>query len=408
VLIDKTGTLTLGRPGSPMWSPSTTRSTANVCWRSPPPPSAIRSTRSPKQSARRLPNAGFGCTNLRTSKQSPGLGVRARIAGRTITVGSRRLLPDGVLPPAAAELDRQGKTLLFVACEEKLLGVLSAMDTLRPEAPAALAELRALGVTDIELLTGDNEQTAATIADVLGVAYRANLLPQDKIAIVKAYQRQGRVVVMIGDGVNNAPALAQAEVGIAMGAAGSSIAIETADIALMQEDWHLVPEALRVARRTMAAVRFNLGFTAVYNLTGLSLAAFGILPPVIAAAARSLPDFGILANSARLLRQRRTLPSAAPTDGSLYPLLARLAPARPVSVPTPPTPLTYRLSTPNRNRLDVVEDDLTRQYGCRGCSFSRVPPQRYRLKVARIDRPGGPAATPLDETSFFQHRESRR
>jgi len=334
--------------------------------------------------------------------------VRARIAGRTITVGSRRLLPDGVLPPAAAELDRQGKTLLFVACEEKLLGVLSAMDTLRPEAPAALAELRALGVTDIELLTGDNEQTAATIADVLGVAYRANLLPQDKIAIVKAYQRQGRVVVMIGDGVNDAPALAQAEVGIAMGAAGSPIEIETADIALMQEDWHLVPEALRVARRTMAAVRFNLGFTAVYNLTGLSLAAFGILPPVIAAAAQSLPDFGILANSARLLRQHRTLPSAAPTDGSLYPLLTRLAPARPVSVPTPPTPLTYRLSTPNRNRLDVVEDDLTRQYGCRGCSFSRVPPQRYRLKVARIDRPGGPAATPLDETSFFQHRESRR
>ena len=113
-----------------------------------------------------------------------------------------------------------------------------------------------------------------------------------------------------------------------MGAAGSPIAIETADIALMQEDWHLVPEALRVARRTMAAVRFNLGFTAVYNLTGLSLAAFGILPPVIAAAAQSLPDFGILANSARLLRQRRALPSAAPTDGSLYPLLARLAPAR--------------------------------------------------------------------------------
>lgn len=189
------------------------------------------------------------------------------------------------------------------------------MDTLRPEAPAALTELRHLGIRHIELLTGDNPQTAAAIAASLGIAYRANLLPEDKIAIVQEYQREGRVVVMIGDGVNDAPALAQADVGIAMGAAGSPVAIEAAHIALMREDWSLVPEVLRVARRTMGAVRFNLGFTAVYNLTGLSLAAFGILPPVFAAAAQSLPDFGILANSARLLRQqkrraRATLPTA--------------------------------------------------------------------------------------------------
>ena len=206
--------------------------------------------------------------------------------------------------PLDAELERQGKTLLFMESDDQLVGILAAADTLRAEVPSALKEVRSLGIRHIELLTGDNERTASLLAEKLGVSYRANLLPEDKIEVVKGFQAKGHVVVMIGDGVNDAPALAQADVGIAMGAAGTDVAIEAAHIALMREDWNLVPDVLKIAQRTMQIVKMNLVFTTVYNLVGLSLAAIGILPPVLAAAAQSLPDIGIMGNSARLLKQK--------------------------------------------------------------------------------------------------------
>lgn len=303
LLLDKTGTLTLGQPEITDVVPLNGMPAADILALTA---AAERFSEHPLAEAVR---AAARAQNLPLSEPShfeavPGMGVRVNLNGSQITVGNRRMTPAAESLPMVADLEAQGKTLLFLARDGELAGVLAAADTLRPEVPMALSAVRTLGVRQIELLTGDNEQAARALAEKLGVTYRANLLPEDKIAVVKDYQARGHTVVMVGDGVNDAPALAQADIGIAMGAAGTDIAIEAAHVALMREDWMLVPGVLRIARRTMGVVKMNLAFTTVYNLVGLSLAAFGILPPILAAAAQSLPDLGILANSSRLLRQK--------------------------------------------------------------------------------------------------------
>jgi len=304
LLIDKTGTLTLGRPRI---TDLVSRNEISEDELLVLTASAERYSEHPLAEAVRAAAVGRGLSldEPEQFEALPGLGVRARVGGSLITVGNRQMIREAASLPMIGELEAQGKTLLFVARDGEAVGVLAAADTLRPEVPTALAALRSLGVTRIELLTGDNERTAAALAKSVGVPYRANLLPEDKIAIVKQYQARGHTVVMVGDGVNDAPALAQAEVGIAMGVAGTDVAIEAAHVALMREDWTLVPEAFRIARRTMKVVKWNIAFTALYNLVGLSLAALGFLPPILAAAAQSLPDLGILTNSSRLLRQKQ-------------------------------------------------------------------------------------------------------
>jgi len=303
VLIDKTGTLTLGQPQLTDVIPLNGMAASELLTLAA---SAERYSEHPLAEAVRAAARAQTLSLIEPEgfEAVPGMGVRANVNGDAIKVGNHRFVgqEDEILP--YNELETQGKTLLFIARNDETIGMLAATDTLRPEVPAALAELRTLGVRHLELLTGDNERAASTLAEKLGVRYRANLLPEDKIGIVKDYQAKGHTVVMIGDGVNDAPALAQADVGIAMGAAGTDIAIEAAHIALMRDDWSLVPDVFGIARRTMGVVKTNLAFTAVYNIIGLSLAAFGLLPPIFAAAAQSLPDLGILANSARLLRQR--------------------------------------------------------------------------------------------------------
>jgi len=339
LLIDKTGTLTLGQPQiTDIISPPLVLVQGRV---GAPAGSellylAASAERYSEHPLAEVARAAARARHLSLAEPQhfeavPGVGVHAEVDGFAVSVGNRRML-DGVgvrsrdgdgtgptaepnpaagdsqtagLLPVAAQLEAQGKTLLFVALAGELAGLLAATDTLRPEVPEALAAVRALGIRHVELLTGDHAQAARALAEQIGVSYQADLLPEHKIEIVKRYQALGRVVVMVGDGVNDAPALAQADVGIAIGAARSSVAVEAAHIALMLDDWTLVPEVIRIARRTMGVVKMNLAFTALYNVVGLSLAAFGLLPPVWAAAAQSLPDLGILGNSSRLLRHKR-------------------------------------------------------------------------------------------------------
>lgn len=305
VLVDKTGTLTLGRPQITDVIPLNRMSVSEILTLAA---SAERFSEHPLAEAVRdaARTQNLPLYEPQEFEALPGMGVRARVNGHSVVLGNAHLVSSIESLPVAQELAAQGKTLLLLSIDDEPAAILAAADTLRPEVPIALAEMRALGIKHIELLTGDNERSAAALAEKLGVEYRARLLPQDKLAVVKEYQAKGRTVVMIGDGVNDAPALAQADVGIAMGAAGTDIAIEAAHIALMREEWHLVPEVLRIARRTMRVVKMNLVFTALYNLIGLTLAAVGILPPVLAAAAQSLPDLGILTNSARLLHDEKS------------------------------------------------------------------------------------------------------
>jgi Cd2+/Zn2+-exporting ATPase/Cu+-exporting ATPase len=256
-----------------------------------------------------------GGTDAVDFEVAPGRGVVVRENGGQVTVGSRRFADDlGIAVPQEADrlcrdLEAGGQTVIYVVEGSTTIGVIALADTPRPEVPEALAALRAAGLGEITMLTGDNARAADTIAGALGIAYRADLLPEDKIAVVQRLQREGRVVAMVGDGINDAPALAQADVGIAMGDA-TAAALEAADVGLLKDDWRLVPEAVHVGRRAFAVIRQNLMGTVAYNLIGITLAALGFIPPVLAAAAQVIPDFLILLNSGRLLRAGSLRPLA--------------------------------------------------------------------------------------------------
>jgi Cd2+/Zn2+-exporting ATPase/Cu+-exporting ATPase len=332
LLVDKTGTLTAGRPRITDIVPLTGKTPDEVLRIA-----AVAERYSEHPLAQAVLEAAteknIGLSEPRRFKAIPGLGVEALVDGIPVTVGNRRLKEIGENSKEAVTLEEQGKTLLFVTQDNQLIGILAAADTLRQEVPQALAAVRKLGIKKIELLTGDNERTGRSLATTLGIDFRANLLPEDKIKIVREYQRQGYKVIMVGDGVNDAPALAQADVGMAMGVVGTDVAVDAAHMALMRDDWRLVPEAIAIAQRTMRVVKVNFGFTALYNLVGLSLAATGFLPMIVAAAAQSIPDFGILANSSRLLKFR-----PVKFEGEIVPAALPQKPLRIIKMATPAKP----------------------------------------------------------------------
>lgn len=323
VVMDKTGTLTLGQPRltdvvplDGMDERALLQAVATVEGRSEHPLARAVAWAAAERDIAPLALDAF--TPL------PGRGLVATVAGQEWAVGNRRLLAErGVTvdPPAEAHaqaLEVAGKTAFFVAHAGRVAGLVGVADVVRPEVKAALHDLKRLGIRRMLLLTGDNARVAAAIARELELEYRAELLPEDKIAVVRRLQAQGAVVMMVGDGVNDAPALAQANVGLAMGA-GTGVALEAAGVALMRNDWTMAPEAIRIGRRAARTIKQNLGFTALYNVAGLALAAAGLLPPVWAAAAQSLPDVAIMLNSARLLRTATARPREGGAQGQVQP-----------------------------------------------------------------------------------------
>jgi heavy metal translocating P-type ATPase len=236
-----------------------------------------------------------------------GLGVRAEVGGRTVVVGQRRFLADSglVVPPdveaAADRLEAEGRTVVVAGWDGQAHGVLAVADTLRDGAEAAIAELTAMGV-EVAMITGDNARTAAAVASRVGIGrVLAGVLPAGKVDEIARLQAEGRVVAMVGDGVNDAPALARADLGIAIGT-GTDVAIETSDVTLLSSDLAGVASAVRLARATYGTILQNLGWAFGYNLVAIPLAAVGVLDPVVAGAAMGLSSVSVVANSLRLYR----------------------------------------------------------------------------------------------------------
>ncbi|MGE0294685.1 MAG: heavy metal translocating P-type ATPase [Hyphomonadaceae bacterium] len=256
---------------------------------------------------------GLKLGRLEDFQSHPGKGLTARVAGRQIAIGNRRLLaeegvPDESLEAQVAALEERGRTVMWVAALEPqplLLGAIAVADPIRVSAKAAVQNLQRLGLETI-MLTGDHERTAAAVAAELGIErVIASVLPGQKAEEVRRLQSEGRTVGMVGDGVNDAPALAAANVGIAMGG-GSDVAMQTAGITLMRSDPLLVGDAIAVSRATHNKIRQGLFWAFFYNVIGMPLAAFGLLNPMISGAAMALSSVSVVSNALLLRRWRPT------------------------------------------------------------------------------------------------------
>ena len=333
VVFDKTGTLTEGRPklaaidvADAGDDPQRVLALAGALQRASTHPLAqavadavadpvadtVMNTMAARRSDHAMPAAA-------DAQALPGRGMRARVGADEVVLGNRRLLDDvGAVPldglaAAARRHEDAGRTVSWLAVRRggagpfAVQGVLAFGDAIKPTAAAAIARLRAMGI-EVRMLTGDNAGSARAVAEALGIAgYTAQALPADKARIVRELVESGRTVAMVGDGINDAPALAAADVGIAL-ATGAEVAMHTAGITLMRGDPLLVPDAIDVARRTWRKIRQNLGWAFAYNVLGIPAAALGLLNPVLAGAAMAFSSVSVITN-ALLLRRWRPAPA---------------------------------------------------------------------------------------------------
>ncbi|HMK60481.1 MAG TPA: cation-translocating P-type ATPase [Dissulfurispiraceae bacterium] len=239
----------------------------------------------------------------------PGMGVIASVGAKKLALGNRGLmLQEGVVISAAVEeycgsREKEGKTTIFLADGKDIIGVMCIADVIREGTVEALEHLRALGFGEQVMLTGDSRSAACKVASYLGITkVIAGLLPHEKVEQIRRLVSEGRRVLMVGDGINDAPALALSHVGVAMGAAGSDIAIEASDVAIMRDEWQQVPQAIAIGKNTFYVIRQNLVLGIIFNLIGIGLASTGILSPTGAALAHIMPDVLVFANSSRLIK----------------------------------------------------------------------------------------------------------
>ena len=309
IAVDKTGTLTLGTPVVQQVIPAdgmTSEELLSIA------AAVERFSEHPlgKALVRHAAEKALSLQPAADFRAYPGRGVGARVAQQHVLVGTHELLHahdvTGVPPQEAAPRDG---SLLLVAVEEKFCGWVQFADTVRPAAAQAVEHLHALGIRQIVMLTGDRQQEAKRLAETVGIdEWHARLLPEHKVDWIRNARSEGRHVAMAGDGVNDAPALAAADLGIVMGGTGTAVAAETADIALMRGDIGQLPTAIAVSQMTLRGIKQNLLFALVWNLLGIALAATGVLGPIAAALAHNLGSVAVVVNAARYVAAPSKLP----------------------------------------------------------------------------------------------------
>jgi Cu+-exporting ATPase len=236
----------------------------------------------------------------------PGYGIRATVEDKEILAGTRKLMSKYEVDVDQAyevmeQMEQAGKTAMLIAIDRKYTGIVAVADTIKENSKEAVFRLKAMGI-DVIMITGDNERTAQAIAKLVGIDHiLAEVLPKEKAEEVKKLQAQGKKVAMVGDGINDAPALAMADIGMAMGT-GTDVAMEAADVTLMRGDLNSIPDAIYMSRKTMANIKQNLFWALAYNSLGIPIAAMGLLAPWVAGAAMALSSVSVVLNALRLQR----------------------------------------------------------------------------------------------------------